>query len=363
MAYTELYVRSDANGSGNGTTDANSGANGSFTWAQMLADTTSGSVRYNVKAGTYARTTSADTFTTAGTSTNPRAIRGFNSAAGDLASNGRTTGGSLVTTNYPAITYTTGGVTLPANFVLEYVSLSASNKNGAPLTTVSTDIVRRCDLSNTTAVGASVACIAPTNSLLIDNDYTQINASNTAAGAVNIATGTTMVGGLIVGSNSGCAAIKILGNNSIRRVMIRDFSTGIAGAAAVCYVSGCSFRNISVTCFDNACTGAMSIDNCVAWGAAGSSVFYNSTTNPRQAHLGTNGVGNFGSADVNLGEVLDVGRIALTADPFTSSTVLTLNSTAGGGAALKAVGDPANLDLGANQTASVSGSISHVIGG
>lgn len=74
--------------------------------------------------------------------------------------------------------------------------------------------------------------------------------------------------------------------------------------------------------------------------------------------FGSNTGGNYSSGIAGFGE------ITLTASPFTSSTNFTLNSTAGGGAALKAAGcvtsitgstNSAKVDVGAIQTAPATG--------
>jgi len=82
MAWTERYVRTDAAGGGDGTTNTNSGANGAWTLAEAIANVAAGQ-RVNVKSGTYALS-SAITFAVAGTSTTPIWWRGFSSTIGDL---------------------------------------------------------------------------------------------------------------------------------------------------------------------------------------------------------------------------------------------------------------------------------------
>lgn len=105
MAITERYVDAGAAGGGNGTTAATSGANGAFTWAEMITDINTPRVgyRYNVKQGTYSLSATT-TLTGDGTTTSPNIIRGYKTTIGD-ATLSRTTGGIVDTSNMPTIAY------------------------------------------------------------------------------------------------------------------------------------------------------------------------------------------------------------------------------------------------------------------
>lgn len=92
MAWVERYVRADADGAGDGTTDANSGATGSWTLDQAIAGCAAGQ-RVNVKNGSYSYA-AVKTFAIDGTASNPIWWRGFNTAIGDLDS-------AIVSTNFP----------------------------------------------------------------------------------------------------------------------------------------------------------------------------------------------------------------------------------------------------------------------
>jgi hypothetical protein len=105
MAITERYVDASAAGGGDGTTAATSGANGAFTWAEMITDINTPRVgyRYNVKQGTYSLSATT-TLTGDGTTTSPNIIRGYKTTIGD-ATLLRTTGGVVDTSNMPTIAY------------------------------------------------------------------------------------------------------------------------------------------------------------------------------------------------------------------------------------------------------------------
>lgn len=147
MAWTERYVRSDAAGSGDGTTDTNSGANGAFTLAEAIThSTTNTGVRYNVKAGTYANTTTDLTFSGSGTTTAPNWWRGFNTTAGDIDSNNALT--------KPAITFTSGRFIPTGSFqMFSCLSFSgAQTSNGqARITTGANMWFDRCRFECTAA--------------------------------------------------------------------------------------------------------------------------------------------------------------------------------------------------------------------
>lgn len=109
MAWTERYVRDDAAGSGDGTTNTNSGANGAWTFAEMITNAAAGH-RVNIRAGTYANTTTNRTVNNAGSTTSPIWFRGFNTTPGDLETNPSLT--------KPVISFTTGRLTWSGGFQL-----------------------------------------------------------------------------------------------------------------------------------------------------------------------------------------------------------------------------------------------------
>src|SRR5512138_3864162 len=100
MAWTERYVRSDAAGGGDGTTDAASGANGSWTLAEAITNEAAG-MRINIKAGTYTNTTTDRTFAAVGTTTAPIWLRGYKATAGDMDGESTSHGAFIDATEIP----------------------------------------------------------------------------------------------------------------------------------------------------------------------------------------------------------------------------------------------------------------------
>lgn len=155
MAWTERYVRADAAGGGNGTTDANSGANGAWTLAEGITNEAAG-MRVNIKAGTYANTTTSRTWAAAGTATAPIWWRGFKTTAGDL--DARPVTSLVVSTDMPHITFTSGVATSTgANHRFSSISFLATTATGACFRTNTGDQheMHRCRFENQNAGAGS----------------------------------------------------------------------------------------------------------------------------------------------------------------------------------------------------------------
>lgn len=144
MAWTERYVRDDAAGGGDGTTNTNSGANGAWTLAEAIASYASGQ-RLNVRAGTYSNTTTSRTFGTAGTTTAPIWWRGFNTTIGDIDTDN--------TLTKPAITFSTGRfIVSAAHQIFSNLDISgAQTTNGQVVTTAANVRFDRCRFECTAA--------------------------------------------------------------------------------------------------------------------------------------------------------------------------------------------------------------------
>lgn len=149
-AWTERYVDAAAAGGGDGTTTATSGGTGAWTLAEAVtASNTAGGMRINIKAGTYANTTTSRTFAdTDGLVTAPIWFRGYNTTPGDIDSNNALT--------KPAITFTTGQLGITGDFQwfsnLD-ISGACTTANGQITVTSGGASVRivRCRVENTAA--------------------------------------------------------------------------------------------------------------------------------------------------------------------------------------------------------------------
>ena len=316
----------------------------------MLTSLAAGQVA--LVSGPISRGSNLDAFTNNGTASNPIGIRGVLSTDGDLESNGRTQGGSLVTTNFPVITYTTGALNVPQYSICEFLSVAGATTGGVINASASVaPVFRRCSFANTHASSASAAIMsAVTNDMtFVDCDLAISSSSSSAKAVGGNPTRSVFRNCLFSGSASGAGGVSF-GNAAgihIGNCMFRDLGFGIVTTAFMSIV-GNSFRNISGLCIKTT-GGSTIITNNVAWGPGGSSQFYSTSGTVRANTQLCNFVGGMGVADADHGNWLDRGVIALSADPFTSSTDLTLNSTPGGGAFVRASGYPAYLDGGAWQ--------------
>lgn len=348
MAFTERYVTTTGAGLHDGTDEANA-----FTWAEMITDaaTPRTGYRYNVKAGAYTSSTN-ETFQ-AGSAAAPNAIRGYNSTIGDQdALRDDCAAAAHDTTNWPVMTYSgSGRLTLGANTILQNVKLVAAVA-GVTLTTGTSAQVVHCVLENTHATSGSSRAIqsGATYPYIVDCDL--ITASNnSAARTLDMDRGTAH--NCRISSGGGYGALTGLVSTLYRCAFVSG-EGGVITNSTHAVVSQCSFRGLTGDIFNHPASGILVIKNCVAWGGTGSR-WYNSPTSVRSQIQVNNCFGNMSNADVNEGDYPVISEVALSADPFTSSTDLTLNSTAGGGAACKDVGLGANLDAGVKQSAAVGG--------
>jgi hypothetical protein len=350
MAWTERYVDPSANGLGDGTTTATSGANGAWTWAQMLASASSGQ-RVNVKAGAYSRTTSNDAFTSAGTTTAPIWVRGYNTTPGDIDTNFALT--------CPAITYTTGQFRINKSFYL-FTNLSFS---GAPtatgvlypaqaggLTAVNLFIADNVSVENTSANAGAVAVIS-------DNSHASIwsrcrfKATGTAAVVCDYSAQAskpahTFAGCVFTGGGDG---IRITGTTTgavageSSWTLYKCCFRGVGGHGIVdastspkINVLGCSFKPGSDGYRATATRAAGQVllaDNafgdCGGYGAqqntgTGSGYFYRVCN-----YFFSNTSGN----ENGFGDTPSLGQQTDSSDKYTSSTDLTLAAGAAGRAA------------------------------
>jgi hypothetical protein len=222
MAWTDRYVRADAAGGGNGTTNTNSGANGAWTLAEGVTNEAAG-MRLNVLAGTYANTTTGRAFAAVGTTTAPIWWRGFKTTIGDQDTNNVAVAG----TDIPSWTFTTGQITTAGAFhIFSNIDISSAcvTANGAWSITGAPFLMYRCRIANTSATStAQAANFAGTGELAVGCTFT---ATTTATRVVNA---NSLNGGLI-----GCVVSGgIIGVSATAQAttLFGDIFTGQAGDA------------------------------------------------------------------------------------------------------------------------------------
>lgn len=329
MAWTERYVRADAAGGGNGTTDTNSGANGAWTLAEAIASAAAGQ-RINIRAGTYANTTTSRSFSVTGTTTSPVWWRGFNTTPGDRDSDPSLTP--------PAITFTTGLCTFGgAHQIFSHLDISGQN-TGRQLSVTGANLkINRCRVENTNAASGSQAVTNSTNGT---NVFTRcwFKATSSATrvfqnGVVADFIGCTFTGGG-VGIDSTAALRLILctfratGSHGFQAI-----TTGSIAEIINCTFRGCGGDGIR---FDVLPTSFCVVMNSLFASITGTAINNNTGTNTNVvSRIGNAFYGN-GANEAGFGDSPSLQEVTEASDPHTSSTNLSLVS----GASSKAGGQP-----------------------
>lgn len=334
MAYTEKYVTQDGAGAHDGTSLANA-----WSFAEMLSNQVAGE-RANVFGDvTYA---SSVMWTNDGTSASSMAIRGCNAALGDLDTPQRTSGGALVKDDFPVITLTAGGgivPLVPSNFLDVsnlHIHKTASTAYCIEPGSNTYGVIRNCvieDSSSGEAVKFSSSYMSMANCDIINN-HTSLNR------LVHLFRGSAY-GCRITNPGGGSGSAVYLTNliSGISKFQFLDCGTcvEIAGANQT-FVTDCSARNCDTFIDNGDTTNSLLLANNVAWGSnAAGSEFIKCDSDTLIGIIG-NGYGNFADANQNIGNSQEILKVALSADPFESSSDLSLNNTAGGGAALRNAG-------------------------
>lgn len=174
MALSEKYVTASAGGGGAGT------SGDPWTLAEALTSAVAGD-RVNIQSGAYS--SGADSVSGAGSLTQLVIFRGYNSSIGDLDDQGRSTDGSLDTTNFPVITMT--GLLAPSRHcVLQNLSFTGAITTTGIIYTTSVDNVTMisCKVVNTgngyairldnyaQLIQCDFDCTAATHSIVVDID-------------------------------------------------------------------------------------------------------------------------------------------------------------------------------------------------
>jgi hypothetical protein len=337
MPYTERYCRADAAGSGNGTTDTNSGANGAWTLAEAIANATAG-MRVNIKSGTYSL--GASITLPNGATENPIVWQGFQSALGDLEDVGRATPtASLTTTNFPLINGgTSWRVTCGTFNALKNLRI-ATRANTETVVGSASSNFWRCVFENTNANGSAAAALS------IGNNYTaavdcdmSIATSGGSASAVTAGRG-SIIGcriwnsSTIVSTQQGISATEL--HQAISGNLIFNIGIAITTGSFSSNVIFNSWHNVVTGIFVNGGFNGV-IANNVGWQHSGFAV--RGTASSGNFLIYNNAFGSHTSGRLDgatLGTVIDeMSPILLTENPFTNSGGgdYTLNNSAGGGA-------------------------------
>ena len=334
MSWTERYVRADAAGSGDGTTTANSGANGAFTLAEAITNSASNTgMRYNVMAvgGTFANTTTTRTFNGVATTTAPNWWRGCNTAAGDLDAD--------FTTAKPSITFTTGQFSVTgAHQIFSNLSITAARNGPTFINSSATGPCQmdRCRVTNTTANSAAFAATF-NGAITVSRSYFSATATATSVTSQAIANqifeGNVFTGGG-VGLTITVGSIVIKGNT-----FRATGSHGITmGSTLMTFIEGNTFRGcggdgINITTIPTTCLIANNLFAAgLGWGINNAS---GGNTNVLK-RLGNDFWSNSLGTETGFGDSPSLSQLSESNDPHTSSTNLALIT----GSSAKAGGQP-----------------------
>jgi len=242
MAWTERYVRADADGTGDGTTDANSGATGSWTLTQAIANVVAGH-RVNVKAGTYTLA-AANTMSVAGTAALPIWWRGFSATIGDLDT-------ATDHTTFPHFDYTAGAAYLTISGAFNWISnIRFSSVVGA--SSFSAIYINAGDgrffhnyvnVTSADADGHALAWTGNGDRTLVYNNF--LKSTTTAASVIEVqsSAGSALIAGNYI---EGGAVGVLMGSNCpfIGNVVVGTLGNGLNLTIMTTLISGNSFYNI-----------------------------------------------------------------------------------------------------------------------
>lgn len=224
MALVERYVSVAGGGAHNGTTEADA-----FTFAEMMTDsaTSAAGTRYNIKAGTYSRTTTVDTLGS-GTATSPKIYRGYSSVIGDGYLGRTNDNGPLILTNMPVITYTTGRMAQGSANIMECLNISGATSISGTVTLGNNGLIRACKIVNTSTGSANDTAIVSSsiNACIFDSDVFHTGGSGAGSATRGLSNGSRIIG-CRMGSTTG-QAILLNTTNAINLVAFNTlFSCGL----------------------------------------------------------------------------------------------------------------------------------------
>lgn len=157
-------------------------------------------MRINVRAGTYASTTTTRTLAATGTTTAPIWWRGFNTTIGDIDTD--------QTLTKPALTFTTGGLTISgAHHIVSNLDISGARTTGQVVLSGAACRVHRVRSENTNAAAGSRAITLSAANNLASACW--FKATSSATSVVNATVGGHFRECVIVGGGNGidCAAV------------------------------------------------------------------------------------------------------------------------------------------------------------
>lgn len=258
MAFTDYYVSVAGDGNHDGTAEAHA-----WTLAEAIAANPAAGSRINVKAGTYANTTTTRTFDDVGSTTAPIWWRGYHTTKGDLDDG---THARVAGTDMPEITFTTGYVNITGAhqiFSNLHVSGAATAGNGQIYLNAGNITLLRCRSINTAANTAGYAVhAANTSPNYIIGCYFESNAAANRVVSLTITSylhGCSVRGGIVgIFISSRSSALF----NTVHNPATTGISTSVEGVVFGNSIYGAGTDGIKVTTV--AATGCYIANNIIA---------------------------------------------------------------------------------------------------
>lgn len=327
MAWTEKYCSVAGGGAHDGSSEANA-----WTLAEAIAAVAAGQ-RVNVKAGTYANTTTDRTFATAGTTTAPIWWRGYNTTIGDIDSDNALT--------KPAWTFTTGRVIVSgAHQLFSNLDISgAQTSNGQIRVTAGVLTFDRCRIECTAANANGRAVFNDSAAMVMTACYLKATTTATdviaeSGNALHLS-GCTVIGGTNgVNLSSGPLVMTACTVRGAGSYGVLSSTSNLLHLANVT-VRGSGSDGVRLTSLPS--TNIHMIHSCLFASNGGYGVNNSSGTNTSFVRMSNNDFYSNTSGTTNgFGDTPSLREQTEGSDPNTSSTDLSLVS----GASAKATGLP-----------------------
>jgi hypothetical protein len=315
---------------GDGAHDGTSEAN-AWTLAEAIAAAPGAGTRINIKAGTYANTTTNRALSLTGTTTAPVWWRGYNTTIGDIDSNPALT--------KPVISFTTGSLTTGGAH--QYITnLDITGTPTARLVNVTGSSLRfdRCRMENTNAASGSHAVSNQTSSSHVFSRCS-FKATSSATRIFLNGSGADMLGCVFIGGGVGLESsgqIRVIG--CVFRACgshgIQAITTGTLVTIVSCTFRGNGGDGIR---FDVLPATYNLVANCLFISNGGYGINNNTGANSNVVmRLGNAFYNNTSGTEFAFGDSPSLSEITESGDPHVSSTDLSLIS----GALSKGSGEP-----------------------
>ncbi len=294
-----------------------------FTSLGTAATSGLGSMRINVKAGTYANTTTSRNFNLTATTTAPVWIRGYNTTPGDRD--------TTPTLTPPSITYTTGLQTVGGSFLhISHLYITGANTGRQVAISGNNLYFDRCQFENTNAAAASSASLYSGSLTSFSRCWFSSTSTATRSHQQSVSVSTPYHGCVFTGGGAG---LEYTGSTSGTLVLSNCVFRACGGNGLL--LSNGLGDLVAINCTFRGCGGdAIAITTSLLLGTIASCLFASNTgwgiNNSSGANidtvqrLGNDYWSNSSGTETGMGDAPSLNELSETADPHQSSTNMTL---------------------------------------